>query len=245
MLEHAGVHRGRDEQRAPRREGRHGEQVVGEPVRQLREDVGRRGGDEEEVRPSREADVQDVRVRAPEVRVRRAAREGLERQGRDEPARGRRQDRVHVRARLREEARELGGLVRGDGAADAEEDSLAAEDRDRVHQPPPFISWTRRSPSSVSQGATTSMTAVSFATVSARPPVATTFIAGPSSFRKRATIPSTRLTYPNRRPDWMECTVFFPIAEGGRTRSTRGSFAARWKRASAAMPMPGAMAPPR
>src|SRR5450759_5822303 len=79
------------------------------------------------------------------------------------------------------------------------------------------------------------MTGVSFAIVSARPPVATTFIPGPSSFRKRATIPSTRLTYPNSSPDWMECTVFFPIGDGGRTRSTRGSFAARWKRASAAI----------
>ena len=139
MLEHARVHRGSDEERAPRRKGRHGEQVVGEPVRELREDVGGGGRDEEEISRFGEADVQNVRLRAPQVRVRRAPREGLKRQGGDESGRRGGQDRVHLRTRLRELARELGRLVSGDGAADAEEDSLAAEDRDRVHQSPAFI----------------------------------------------------------------------------------------------------------
>ena len=129
MLEHAGVHRGSDEERAPRRERGHREEVVGEPVRELREDVGGGGRDDEKVRSLGEADVQDVRLLAPEVRERGTAREGLERERRDEARRGRRQDRVHARAGLRQPAREIRGLVRGDRAADAEEDSLSAEDR--------------------------------------------------------------------------------------------------------------------
>ena len=140
VLEHAGIHRGSDEERTARREGRHGEEIVGEPVRELREEVGGRRRDEEESRAFGEADVQDVGLRAPEVRVRGAPRERLKRQRRDESGRCSRQDRVHARAGLRELAREIGGLVSSDGAADAEEDSLPAEDRDLGHQSPTFIS---------------------------------------------------------------------------------------------------------
>ena len=55
-----------------------------------------------------------------------------------------------------------------------------------------FRSQMIRNPSSVSHGATTSITGVSLATSSASPPVPITFVPGPSSSRKRATIPSTR-----------------------------------------------------
>ena len=64
-----------------------------------------------------------------------------------------------------------------------------------------FNSHIKRSPSRVSQGAMTLMTLVSLATTSASPPVAMTFISLPSSARKRATMPSTMLTYPKSRPD--------------------------------------------
>ncbi len=57
-----------------------------------------------------------------------------------------------------------------------------------------FRSQMMRSPSSVSQGAMISSTLVSRAMISASPPVAMTFIFGPSSARKRATMPSTRET---------------------------------------------------
>jgi hypothetical protein len=59
-----------------------------------------------------------------------------------------------------------------------------------------FNSHNIRRPSRVSHGARISITAVSFAIVSARPPVAMTFISVPSSTRKRSTIPSTMHTYP-------------------------------------------------
>ena len=55
-------------------------------------------------------------------------------------------------------------------------------------------SWMILSPSSVSQGATMSITLVSLVMSSASQPVPTTFIFGPNSAEKRATIPSTRLT---------------------------------------------------
>ena len=51
-----------------------------------------------------------------------------------------------------------------------------------------------RRPSRVSQGAMTWMMSVSLATISARPPVAMTYMSLPSSVRKRLTMPSTMLT---------------------------------------------------
>jgi hypothetical protein len=42
----------------------------------------------------------------------------------------------------------------------------------------------------------------------------------------------------------MEPTVFLPTTRSGRRTSTRGSRAARWKRASALIPIPGQMTPP-
>ena len=45
-------------------------------------------------------------------------------------------------------------------------------------------------------------------------------------------------------PDWMFVTVLRPMAVGGRVRSTRKSRAARAVSASAAVAIPGAMAPP-
>src|ERR1019366_7865317 len=134
----------------------HGEQVVGEPVRELREDVGGGGSDEKEIRSVGESHVQDVRVLTPEIRGCGPAREGLEGGGRDEPRWARR--------------RRAGFSCHGGPGS-------------RPCQSPAFISCTIRSPSSVSHGATMSIAVVSLATVSARPPVATTFMSGPSSFR--------------------------------------------------------------
>ena len=90
-----------------------------------------------------------------------------------------------------------------------------------------FISHTNCKPSRVSQGATTWITFVSCAKISARPPVAITFISFPSSCLKRATIPSTRPTYPNNNPDCIECIVLRPITDGGFWISTLGSLAVR------------------
>src|SRR4030042_3183276 len=78
-----------------------------------------------------------------------------------------------------------------------------------------FISQMIWSPSRVSQGATIWMISVSFARISASPPVAITFMFSPNSCRTRITIPSTNPTYPYNKPDCIECTVFLPITDGG------------------------------
>jgi len=94
----------------------------------------------------------------------------------------------------------LGGAIApGIGiAAQALFERTAKLPRVELSRPPSryawFNSYTIRRPCSVSQGSTTSMTRVSEATTSARPPVATTRVLAPSSARKRPTIPSTRPT---------------------------------------------------
>ena len=61
----------------------------------------------------------------------------------------------------------------------------------------------------------------------------------------RETMPSTMATYPKNSPDCIDVTVVPPMIDAGLRTSTRGSRAARWNRASAEMPMPGQMTPPR
>lgn len=74
--------------------------------------------------------------------------------------------------------------------------------RERVDEAGLFMLWIqewfnsqiRRSPSRVSQGAWIWMTGVSLAIRPANPPVAMAFISGPSSLRKRSTMPSVMAT---------------------------------------------------
>ena len=82
---HARVHRGRDEHGPAVRERRLGEQVVGEPVRELGQRVRRAGRDDQQV------GARQVRV---EVVRRRPARERGERLGADEPLGARRDERI-------------------------------------------------------------------------------------------------------------------------------------------------------
>ncbi len=57
VVPHLAVHRGGDEERAVAREARRREQVVGEAVGELGEEVGARGRDHDRIRPARELDV--------------------------------------------------------------------------------------------------------------------------------------------------------------------------------------------
>lgn len=50
---------------------------------------------------------------------------------------------------------------------------------------------------------------------------------GPNSVRMRATIPSTRDTWPKSRPDCKAWMILWPMACGGRYKLTRGSLAVR------------------
>ncbi len=119
VLPHAGVHRRRDEHRAAVRERRLGENVVGEPVRELRQRVRRERGDHEQV------GALEVRVG---IGARRLACEREERLRPDKAVGGRSRQRQHVMTRLDEKAHELAGLVGRDAAGDPEQDA-----RHRAH----------------------------------------------------------------------------------------------------------------
>jgi hypothetical protein len=112
MLPHANVHgRGRED-RAAESERRLREHVVGEPVRELRQRVGRERRDHQEV------GVGQMRI---EVAGAFAPREGLEGMTRDEPFGVGREERRHLVPVLHEQPQELARLVGGDTAGHAEE----------------------------------------------------------------------------------------------------------------------------
>ena len=85
---------------------------------------------------------------------------------------------------------------------------------------------------------------VSGATILASPPVATTNGFDFTSTLMRSQIPSTRPAYPYMIPACMLLTVSLATMDLGLLSSTRGSLAARSKRASLEIMMPGAMHPP-
>ena len=114
VLPHAGVHRRRDEHRPAVRERRLGENVVGEPVRQLRQRVCGQRRDHEQV------GALEVRIG---IGARGLAREREERLGPNESVGGLRRQRQHVVTRLDEQAHELAGLVGRDAAGDPEQDA--------------------------------------------------------------------------------------------------------------------------
>src|SRR5262245_54578671 len=108
-----------------------------------------------------------------------------------------------------------------------------------------FLSQTSLRPWSVKSASTCSMSDVSGAITSARPPVAIQSAPPPSSSLMRRTSPSTMPTYPQNRPASIAPTVVRPITRDGFRTSMRGSRAARWKSASAEICTPGQIAPPR
>jgi hypothetical protein len=114
MRPHAGIHRRRDEDVPAMRERSFRDDVVRETVCELRDRVGRRGGDHEQVR-AREMRVRIVGPRPP--------CEGEERLLADEPVGRRRHERKDVVAGPHEEPHELARLVRGDAAGDPYENA--------------------------------------------------------------------------------------------------------------------------
>ncbi len=114
VLEHVGVHRRREQDRLAQRQDERRQEVVGDPVRELGDDVGGRGRDQEQIDFRGERDVLDVRVHAGRELIadHPASRNRLERDGPDEAARRSRHQRDHVVAALLEAARDLHGLSR-------------------------------------------------------------------------------------------------------------------------------------
>ena len=114
---HARVHRGREEHRAAVGQRGLDEDVVGEPVGELRERVRRARSDDEQVGPGQ------VRIRVVAGRPAGERGEGLRA---DEALRAGRDERDHLVPALDEQAGQLTRLVGGDAAADTEQDAAHA-----------------------------------------------------------------------------------------------------------------------
>jgi hypothetical protein len=120
VLPHLGVH-GRDvEQWTPRGEQRVGQQVVGQPVRGTGEQVGGCRRDDDEFGVAAEVDVRDVLGTGPDVGRDGVVRQGGPGGGSDELQRGLGGHDLDVVAGLGEPAQQVGDLVGGNSAADAE-----------------------------------------------------------------------------------------------------------------------------
>ena len=123
---HLPVHRRRDEQRAVAREAQRRQQIVGVAVRELGEEVGGGRRDDDRVGAARELDVAHAVVGA--AMAHRSVSTGRPDSACSVIGVTKRQAAAVITtstrdARLDEEARELGGLVRGDAAGEAEHDA--------------------------------------------------------------------------------------------------------------------------
>ena len=137
MLVHLAVHRRRDDDRRAGGEAGRGHDVVGEPVRHRRQPARRGRRDEDGIGRVRGDDVADAPVGQELERVEhdRPARERLERERADELRRGAAHQDLDVGARGAQAAHEVGGLVGGDRAGDAEQDEAAFERPSRSDRP--------------------------------------------------------------------------------------------------------------
>ena len=124
---HLLVHRGRDRERRRAREADGGQEIVREAVGEPGDEVGRCRRDDDALRPARELDVahRGFRALVPQRRAHRVAGERLQRGRADEVQCRIGHDHAHFGACVLQAARELGGLVRRDAAADAEQHAQA------------------------------------------------------------------------------------------------------------------------
>ena len=122
MLPHPRVHGRRDEHRRGGGQAGGGEQIVGDASGKFRHQIGRGGGDDHHIRPTRQLDVPHGRFRlgVPQIRARFLACHGLQCGGGNEPLGVFRQDRDDLCIHRAQMSHELWGLVRRDPAADAE-----------------------------------------------------------------------------------------------------------------------------
>ncbi len=129
VVPHVDVHRGCEQHRRARRQRDRGDRVVGLPRGQLGDRGRGRRRDHHEVGAIGELDVTDRRLlgQREEAREHRSPRQRLERHRADELLRARGHRDLDVRARLVEQADQLGGLVRRDAARDADDDPRTGE----------------------------------------------------------------------------------------------------------------------
>ncbi len=122
---HQAIHGRRDRHRRIGREAERAEQVVGEAVREAADEVGGRRGDQDAIGPAREFDVahRGLGGLVPEIGAHGPARQRLEGERGDEPAGAGRHHDLHLDPSLAQAADDLGALVCGDPARDAEQDA--------------------------------------------------------------------------------------------------------------------------
>jgi hypothetical protein len=122
VFEHVRVHRGRHEHRRFGSQIERRQEVVGDPVGELSENVGGRGRDDEEVDARRQRDVLDIRIgsRLELARQHAVARDGLEGELADELARRTGHHGDHVVPLFLEAAHHFNRFVGADSAAYAD-----------------------------------------------------------------------------------------------------------------------------
>jgi hypothetical protein len=137
VLPHLDIHRRRDHQRTASRDAKRGQQVVREPVRELRHEVCRSRRNQDELAIARVLDMPHGILDAviPKIHPYRLPRERLQRRGPDEASCRRGHCDAHVRPGLREKACQLRRLVGRDAAGDAEKDPSAGQ----RHRPDPRL----------------------------------------------------------------------------------------------------------
>ena len=125
MRPHPAVHRRREQHRPRVRRIERAQEIVGHAPGELRQDVGGRRRDEQQVRVPHKRDVLDI-PSGGEVELpgkHRLAGQGLECQRSDEFPGMLGHDRRHLRSRAPQAAHDLRGLVGRDPARDAEDDA--------------------------------------------------------------------------------------------------------------------------
>ena len=129
VLPHLHVHGGRDEQRPAAREAQARQQVVGEAIGELGDEVRRCRGDRDELAVAREFDVAHgvADPRIPQIAPHRLAGKRLQSRRRDEARRRLRHRDPHVGSATHEQPRELGRLVGGDATGQPEQNLLAGQ----------------------------------------------------------------------------------------------------------------------
>ncbi len=128
VFEHRRVHRRRDDERNARRERGVGEQIVGDPVRQLRDDVGRGRNDREHLRLAHQRDVRDRFGALPHRGPHAPPRQGRKSGRADEVLCLLGEDHVEFGAALHQAARERGCFVGRDAAGHAEQHAPSGHD---------------------------------------------------------------------------------------------------------------------
>ena len=121
---HLAIHCWSDDERRACGERDGGERIVCDPARELGDEVRRGGCDEKQIGIVRERDVAGMPgfFFIENSSRHRISREGLESERGDELRGGAGHHDMHLEAVLREAAREVGGLVTGNRAANAEDD---------------------------------------------------------------------------------------------------------------------------